>query len=75
MRSPRRAHRSGTTAWRTEHVRLSYGKTLMAVGRYDEASPLVRSAYAVFDSQRALQPRLFAQAVTLLAQVDRRRSR
>ena len=59
----------GDDSWRTAHAELSYGKALMASGRYSEASPLIRSAYGVLQAQRALQPRLFAQATTLRSQL------
>jgi serine/threonine-protein kinase len=57
----------GDDSFRTAHVKLSYATALMAEGRYSEASALARSAYASLESQRKVQPRLFAQAVTLLA--------
>jgi ATP/maltotriose-dependent transcriptional regulator MalT len=60
----------GDNNLRTAHVQMTYARALAANGRLADAAPLARSAHEFFKGQQKVQPRLYAQASALLAQVN-----
>jgi len=49
------------------------GRILVALGEYDRAEPLLRTAAAAFGQQRKAQPIFAAQSAAALAELRRRR--
>jgi hypothetical protein len=58
---------------RTNDARLALGRVLVALGEYDRAEPLLRTAAAAFGQQRKAQPIFAAQSAAALAELRRRR--
>jgi hypothetical protein len=58
---------------RTNDARLALGRILVAMGEYDRAEPLLRTAAAAFERQRKAQPVFAAQAEAAMAELVRRR--
>jgi tetratricopeptide (TPR) repeat protein len=65
----------GEESERTAHAQVSYGKALVAKGRYAEAAPLLRAAQATLRKHRTDQPRLVAQADAAMAELTARSAR
>jgi len=65
----------GEKSFRTAHARLSYGTALMAKGRYADAGPILRAAYAVMKEHRTDQPRIARQSDRAMAMLTAREAR